>query len=245
MAVDVFADTPVLCGHRGMGRGTVDGHAENTLGSFLAAADAGLPWVEVDVRASADDVLVARHDPVLADGRFVADLTAADTGLMRIADLLAELPADVAVDFDLKTSMEDALRARAETTAARLADLVAAEAARRRVLVTSFDPAALLIVRERAPELALGLLTWNAFPLRKAIAAAAHLDMHVVAPQVDAFPLRDSRALRTERDLPRCIDVAHRAGLQVLAWCPNSAQAEELVAARVDGLVVDDVPTWV
>jgi glycerophosphoryl diester phosphodiesterase len=245
MAVDVLADTPVLCGHRGLGRGTVDGHAENTLGSFLAAADAGLRWIEVDVRASADDVLVARHDPVLADGCFVADLTAAETGLMRIGELLEALPTDVSVDFDLKTSMEDALRPRQATTAARLADLAAAEAGRRRVLVTSFDPAALLIVRDRAPDLSLGLLTWNSFPLRKAIAAAAHLDVQVVAPQVDSFPLRDSRARRTERELTRCLDVAHRAGLQVLAWCPNAAQAEELVAGGVDGLVVDDVPTWI
>ena len=36
----LFAGPPVLCGHRGMGVGTVLGHAENTLASFLAAAEA-------------------------------------------------------------------------------------------------------------------------------------------------------------------------------------------------------------
>jgi glycerophosphoryl diester phosphodiesterase len=99
--VGVFADTPVLCGHRGLGRGVVDGRSENTLASFQAAADAGLGWVEVDVRLSGDDVLVARHDPVLDDGRFVADLAARETGLMRVAELVAELPPQVAIDFDL------------------------------------------------------------------------------------------------------------------------------------------------
>jgi glycerophosphoryl diester phosphodiesterase len=243
--VHVFADTPVLCGHRGAGRGVVAGERENTLGSFRVAVAAGLRWVEVDARLTRDDVLVARHDPVLDDGRFIADLTAAETdavGVMRVADLLEELPADVAVDLDLKSSLEDALRPRGATTAARLADLAGAEAARRRVLVTSFDPAALLIVRERAPALPLGLLTWNAFPLRKAIAAAAHLGVEVVAPEVGSFPLRDSRARRVERELDRCIAVARRAGLQVAAWCPTPAESAELVAAGVDCLVIDDVP---
>ena len=31
---------PVVIGHRGLGAGEVDGHPENTLGSFLAAAEA-------------------------------------------------------------------------------------------------------------------------------------------------------------------------------------------------------------
>jgi glycerophosphoryl diester phosphodiesterase len=225
----VFLDTPVLCGHRGAGVGA----GENTLPSFRAAVDAGLDWVEVDVRLTADGVLVAHHDPVLADGRLVAEVEAPETGLMRVAELLAELPAHVAVDFDLKSALEDAARPRAATTAGRLAALAAREAARRRVLVTSFDPGALLIVRERAPEVPLGLLTLNAFPLRHAIPAAVHLGVEVVAPQLGA--------LRAERALARCVAVAHEAGLQVAAWCPRPAEAGALVAAGVDCLIVDDV----
>src|ERR687897_427315 len=52
----------------------------------------------------------------------------------------------------------------ARPTAARVAELLLGSAPRRRRLVTSFDPAALLIVRERAPDVPLGLLTWVAFP---------------------------------------------------------------------------------
>jgi glycerophosphoryl diester phosphodiesterase len=240
----VFDDVPVLCGHRGSGKGVVDGHAENTLGSFLAAARAGLDWVEVDARLNADDVLVARHDPTAPDGRFIADLGTRATdalGLMHVADLLDALPPEVAVDFDLKSSLEDALRPREPTTAARLAGLAGRERARRRVLVTSFDAAALLIVRERVPGLPVGLLTWGGFPLRKAIAAAAHLRAEVVGPHVASFPLSDSpRPL--EREAAHSLRVAHRAGLQVLAWNADAAQGAELLAAGVDGLVVDDVP---
>jgi glycerophosphoryl diester phosphodiesterase len=243
----VFSDAPVLCGHRGSGKGIVGGQAENTLGSFRAAVAAGIGWVEVDARVTADRVLVARHDPVVPDGRFVSELRAEEAdelGLMRVEDLLEDLPPAVGVDVDLKSSLEDAVRPREETTAGLVGVLAERERARRPLLVTSFDPAALAIVRERAPEVPLGWLTWLWFPLRKAIAAAAHLGVEVVAPHVESFPLRHTADPPVERDIPSTVAVAHRAGLEVLAWCPGHADARVLSAAGVDGFVVDDVPGW-
>lgn len=244
MGVTVFKDVPALCGHRGSGRGIVGGTRENTLDSFRAAVAGGVEWVEVDARTTADRVLVARHDAVVDDGRFVADLSAEVTdalGLMRIADLLDDLPGHVGVDVDIKTSLEDALLPAGETTAALTADLVAGELRRRRVLATSFDPAALLIARERVPELPLGLITWIRFPLRKAIPAAVHLGVDVVAAHFESFPLADGPPRRGERETSRSVDVAHAARLQVAAWCPPPGAAEQLISAGVDCLVVDDV----
>jgi glycerophosphoryl diester phosphodiesterase len=238
----VFVDVPVLCGHRGSGSGVVAGQRENTLGSYRAAVAAGLRWVEVDARVTKDGVLVARHDPVVDDGSFVADLTAGETdelGLMRVAHLLEELPPDVAVDIEVKTSLEDALRARPATTAALVARLADAERTNRRVLVTSFDPAALLIARELAPDVPTGLLTWTRFPLRKAIPAAAHLGADVVVAHVESFALKGTAGPRLEREPARTVAVAHAAGLQVGAWCPRGADARQLVAAGVDCLIVD------
>src|SRR5918998_2640222 len=91
-----FDEVPVLCGHRGSGAGVVAGQRENTLGSFRTAVGAGLRWVEVDVRTTADRVLVASHDPVVDDGRYISELTAAETDaleLMRLAGLPPEPPA--------------------------------------------------------------------------------------------------------------------------------------------------------
>jgi len=230
----VFVDVPVLCGHRGSGSGVVGGERENTLGSYRAAVAAGLRWVEVDARANADSLLVASHDPVAGNGGVISELGTSETdelGLMRVADLLEELPREVAVDIDVKSSLEDALRDRAATTAALVARLAAAERARRRVLVTSFDPAALLIVRERAPRLPVGLLTWTRFPLRKAIPAAVHLGLDVVVAHVDSFAEEERAEL--------AVATAHAAGLQVGAWCPDAEQAPRLVAAGVDCLIVD------
>jgi len=236
----VFVDVPVLCGHRGSGRGP----GENTLPSFRAAVAAGLSWVEVDARVTADGVLVACHEAVAADGRYVSELAAAETddlGLMRVGDLLDDLPPGVGVDVDLKTSLEDAQRPRDETTAALVAKLVAPQLGRRPLLVTSFDPAALLIVRERAPDLPLGLLTWIRFPLRKAIPAAAHLGLQVIAPHVESFGLRQDAPRLGERAIADAVRVAHDAGLQVVAWCPLPSERDVLLAAGVDCLVIDEV----
>jgi len=244
----IFLDTPELCGHRGSGRGVVRGHRENTLGSYRAAVEAGLRWVEVDARVTADAVLVASHDPVAADGRFIVDLTADQTdglGLMRVEDLLAELPAEVAINVEVKTSLEDALRPRGETTAALVADLVGPESKRRRMLISSFDPSGLAIVRERAPAVPTGFLTWMGFPLRKAIPAAVHMGADVVAPQIASFRLGKAESPRVEREPLEMVRVAHEAGLQVVAWCPTPDQGDQLIAAGVDCLIVDDVPTAV
>ncbi len=54
----VFAEKPAVVGHRGFGRGMSGGHRENTVESCLAAAAAGLPWIEVDAQRTADDQLV-------------------------------------------------------------------------------------------------------------------------------------------------------------------------------------------
>jgi glycerophosphoryl diester phosphodiesterase len=223
----VFHDVPVRCGHRGSGKGP----DENTLASFLRAAEAGVPWVEVDVRVSGDRRLVAHHDPRLADGRLVSELPAADTGLMLLDDLLEALPAAVGIDIDLKSSLEDAVRPAADSTAALVAAVAERERGRRPLLVTSFDPAALLIVRERAPAVPLGLITWKRFPLQQAVPAAAHLGADVLAAHYESF--------RGGRD--RAIAIAHEAGLQVMAWCPPPRKAEVLRAAGVDCLVLDGV----
>ena len=124
-----------------------------------------------------------------------------------------------------------------------MARLVAGERRRRPLLVTSFDPA-------RAPDRArararvpVGLLTWTRFPLRKAIPAAVHLGADVVAPHVGSFPLGPHAGRAgIERDGARSIRVAHEAGLQVVAWCPQPDEEDAFVRAGVDCLVVDDAP---
>jgi glycerophosphoryl diester phosphodiesterase len=243
--VALFERTPTLCGHRGSGRGVVGGYAENTLASCRAAIEWGLGWLEIDCRLNADGVLVARHDPRVEDGRFVADLHTAETdalGIMRLEEMFETLPLEIGIDLEVKTALEDALRPRGETTAAAAADLAErSRAAGRPLLLTSFDASVLTIARERHPRLPIGLLTWTRFPLRKAIPAAVHLGCQVVAPQFASFPLPGTPAEPMERELAQVIDVAHRAGLEVVAWCPKPPEERLLAEAGVDCIIVDDV----
>jgi glycerophosphoryl diester phosphodiesterase len=236
--------TPTLLGHRGLGRGTVGGHAENTVASMLGALDAGADGLEVDVARTAGGTLVVSHDPALPDGRFLVDVAAADAGaagIVLLADLLDTLPAGVPVDLDLKSVLEDATDSACRRTDALLAPLLAEEVHRRPVLVTSFDPAALLRLRAAVPSAAYGLLAWVDFPLRHAVATAAGLALDLVGLHHGAFGPNRIEGGPVHRPPEMSVESAHRAGLRVLAWCPDPDVAPGLVAAGVDALVVNDV----
>ena len=243
--MSVFGARPTLLGHRGLGRGTVEGLAESSPESIRAAAGSGLRWVEFDVRRTADDALVVGHYPSLGDAQFLADLTlpaAQALGAATLESVLTSLPAGIGVDLDVKTSIEDAIRPRTATTAALLAPLAAAEAQRRPLLVSSFDPAALLVLAESAPGIPRALLAWVNFPLRKAVPAAAHLGVEVVAAHWGSFEANATDRAPDFRTPEYAVGLAHEAGLEVMAWCPAVPVAAALFAAGVDAAVVDDVP---
>lgn len=241
----VFGPGPKILGHRGCGRGTVKGYQENTLESFLAAAELGIDWVEVDVRRTSDDQLMVVHNPADDEGVFYADITgseAAEKGALRLDTLLEALPAHVGVDFDVKTSMEDATRTRARSTMGQLAVFAKREARRRDVLISSFDPGGLDIARELAPGVARGLLTWVDFPIGHAVAAAGHLDVQVLAPHWGSLRPNDREPSPLHRPLEYVVETVHASGREFLAWCPGVKFAQRLLDAGVDALCVNNVP---
>ena len=228
-----------------MGRGTVDGLRENTLESFLAAAALGIDWVEVDVRRTSDDRLVVAHNPANADGVFYADITGSEAtgdGALDLDELLSALPPGVGVDFDVKTSMEDAVRHRTETTMAQLAGVAKREERRRPTLISSFDAGALDIARELAPRVPRALLTWVEFPIGQAVAMAGHLDVQVLAPHWGSLRPNEREPVELHRPLEYVVDTVHTSGREFLAWCPGVKFAQQLLDAGVDALCVNNVP---
>ncbi|MGK5741358.1 glycerophosphodiester phosphodiesterase [Micromonospora sp. URMC 103] len=243
----VFNDQPALIGHRGMGQGLVAGYRENSVESFRAAAEAGLDWVELDVQRTTDDDLMVTHDPVLPDGRYIAEMTsgqAARRGLVRLDDLLEELPLTLGVVFDVKSGLHDAARSADSTTATLLARSCERTLGDRPALALSFDPGALRHMREAVPDMALGLLTWKQFPIGHAVAAAAHLDVQVLAVHTSSL-WRDPSASATAPSIESVVERVHSSQRQVLVWCPDTREALDFAAAHVDALVVDDVPRHV
>ena len=242
----VFTPRPAVLGHRGLGKGSVDGLSENTLPSLLASAALGVDWVELDVSRSSDGVLVVHHNPATGHGDFLVELTAgqlAAHGVVTLAEVLDALPVEVAVDLDLKTVLEDAPGGWGSGTVALVAPVLAAEVRRRQVLTTSFDVAALLWLRDQVPGLALGLICWVDFPLRMAVTAAAHLDLDVVCLHHGSFGPNRVETGPVHRSPARSVEVAHDAGLEVMTWCPGPEGVAPLVTAGVDALCVNDVPT--
>ncbi|GAA3235312.1 glycerophosphodiester phosphodiesterase [Actinocorallia longicatena] len=221
----IFSEGLTLIGHRGGGTG----EGENTLESLLGAVELGLTWVEIDVQRTAEDTLVLRHDPVTADGAFVID--GPGTGLVRLEEVFEALPPHVGIDIDVKTVLEDALDHR---TAPLLKKLVADEAMRRPLMITSFDPA--LLMRMSDLGVPLGLLTWLWFPIGHAVAAAAGLGLDAIALHTGSCEAGSGK----QRPFERCVEVAHEAGLDVIVWCPKPEEVALYSAA--DALVVDDVP---
>ena len=261
----IFAEKPAVVGHRGFGRGTQRGFAENTVESCLAAVESGVSWIEIDAQRTADDQLVLRHDWTAPDGACIVDRTAAELarqGIARLADVLDAVPAEIGIDIDVKTVLADATALTSRRTGALLAAALAKESRRRPLLVTSFDPGLLISLRPALPQVSFGLLTWLNFPLQHAIPGAAGLGMQAVGLHTGSFgqrkeaccPAGEEQACAEQAgeeqagdELPSpaaagAIAAAHEAGLDVLVWCPSPAAALRYAAAGADALCVDDVP---
>jgi len=240
----VFEATEVI-GHRGAGRGVVDGARENSAESYAAAVAAGAHWVEIDVRRTADGALVLHHNAALDDGRAIVDLTAeecAGAGLTGLDEGLAAIPAGVGLDVDVKSVMEDAVDAPSRRTASLLLPYLRREAKRRRVFVCSFDPGVLVSVHEGAPGVPTAWMPFVRNPLDQAVAGAAGLGCPIVAVDARSFGLTGDAPRPGRRPVRYTVDLAHRAGLEVVSWCPDPVDAARFAEAGMDAVVVDDVP---
>ena len=216
---------------------------ENTLPAVTACLLDGADGVEVDLRLSADGVLVVSHDPTLrrtaGAGLAVATSTweqlrvASACGgvpLTRVEEVLAVL-AGRPVVLEVKRPLPGAVP---QTVAA----LVAVLAGQRRdglpldVTVSSFSPAVVAEVRATAPQ-ELGLRTALLGDVRDrptSLLRQALEDGHdQVHPNV--------AALLAE---PSAVGRAHALGVGVVPWTVNRGRAlRRLAGLGVDGFITD------
>jgi glycerophosphoryl diester phosphodiesterase len=226
----------IRIGHRGAA-----GQApENTLTSFRRALEIGVDAVELDVQLSADDELVVIHDEVLdrttsglgpVCARSWAELAQMDAGawygaafrgerIPRLAEVL-ELVGDAAlVNVEIKAARD---LGRIEPL---LLDLVRGAGAERRVVFSSFHPAALRTVRRLASWAAIAVL-WDHRPAMDALAVAAELGALTVNP--------GRRLVDAE-----LVEAAHARDLGVWVWTVNEpSHMRRLLALGVDALFSD------
>lgn len=226
---------PVPMAHRGFSR---DGW-ENSRAAFAAAVDLGYRYVETDVHATADGVLVAFHDSTLervSDGSGAID--ALPWSVVRQAriggtqpiptlDELLETWPDLRVNIDCKAGTAIApLAAAIERHRAHDRVCVAAFSDRRRraVLARLSRP----VVTSAGQSVIAGakLLRWT--PLR-----------HRAFGGVDVLQIPEWHG-RLRILTPSLLARAHATGVQVHVWTVNEADTmHRLLDQGVDGLLTD------
>jgi glycerophosphoryl diester phosphodiesterase len=214
-------------------RGASGSRPENTLEAFRHARALGADWVELDVRRSADGVLVVHHDAHLPDGRAIVETLAADLP-DPVPTLAAALEActGMGVNVEIKNDptepdfdgTHDAAVAVAEAVATWLA---AGGLPPERVIVSSFAMETVDRLREVAPDLPTGWLTFDLLDpvaVVERTVAHGHAAVHPYDPFVDR----------------RLVDRAHAAGLAVYVWTVDDpGRMAELVALGVDGIITN------
>ncbi len=244
----IFDVKPTVVGHRGFGSGTAGGYRENSVESFLAAAASGVPWVELDARRSSDGELMVWHDPRSPAGRPIVTQTAAQLaadGIAALADVLAALPADVGVNIDVKTVIEDATDPAPQRTHALLAEALRGHLGTRQFLISSFDPSVPVYLAGHAAladGAALGLITSENLSADQCIAAAAGLGLDVACVYTATLHLDGDEHGPVRGSAAHTIELAHEAGLEVMTWTATPVQAVRAAAAGIDAVCVDDIP---
>lgn len=235
------ADRTLNIGHRGASRAA----PQNTLAAFRKALELGADGIELDVHLSADGVPVVIHD-------FLVDHTTDGTGAVAGMPLAALKELDAGGWFDpayageriptLAEVMEavgDTLLLNIELKVAgrsdgRLATAVVGLVTRfslaERVLLSSFEPTALLDVRRLAPHLPLGFL-YDPLPSSWPVRLRAWR-MGGLRPE----------ALHPHRTLARraLIRRAHKRGQRVVTWTVDEPAAmARLIAAGIDAIITN------
>jgi glycerophosphoryl diester phosphodiesterase len=231
-------------------RGGADGPAgENTLSAFKIAVDTGYRYLETDVHATSDGVLLAFHDRRLqrvtdTKGR-ISMLTAAEVSQARIgdepiptmADLLEAFP-DARFNIDVKEP--NAIGPLTEVL--RRADAV------ERVCISSFSDTRLTAMRAAfGPQLCTSAGPREAFRFWRASRKlkAGEVPDLALLPRVAAACLQVPPGLgRVVVVDERLLAAAHAAGLPVHVWTVNEAvDMERLLDLGADGIMTDRLDT--
>ncbi|MGO1560869.1 MAG: glycerophosphodiester phosphodiesterase family protein [Actinomycetaceae bacterium] len=226
-------------------RGGPAGSAENTIGAFTRAVDAGLTYLETDVRVSADGVAVAFHDATLdrvtdltgpVQSRTWATLsrTLVDGAepVTRIEDLLAWFP-DQRFIIDIKQA--EAIRP--------LVAAIRRTGATSRVCVAGGWDAWLAAIREQTG--VASALGWRAlFTLYSSAVAGVRPPAQIAEGgryAHAAWRLGRMRVMVRPRVAARLISMAHDLRLKAIAWTVDDpAHVGRLIDQGIDGVIGDD-----
>ncbi|MGQ5634890.1 MULTISPECIES: glycerophosphodiester phosphodiesterase [unclassified Streptomyces] len=207
-------------------RGVMGVEPENTLRSFVAAQDAGLDVIELDLHLSKDGALVVMHDDEVdrtTDGtgpiadKTLAELRALDAGRGERVPVFEEVLE--AVRTPLQAEIKDAAAARALAAVMHDRDLVG------RVEVSSFHDDAIAEITRLVPGVRTALIAsrYGTDVVERAVAVGA------------ATVCLNIRRLTLE-----VVEHARGSGLRIIGWVVNTQDHLRLVRAlELDGATTD------
>lgn len=205
--------------HRGASRVA----PENTVEAFRLARALGSQAVELDVRRSADGVLVVHHDPLLPDGRAIGDVDAADLP-EHLPDLGSALDACAGmwVNLEIKNDPHEPDFDPTDRIAEQTLALLAERHDDDRWLISSFRLETIDRCKAQQPAIRTA---WLVVDVPDDVIAT------MVARRHDALHPWVGSLLRSH------IDACHGAGLAVNTWtCDDPARMAELIEWGIDGI---------
>jgi glycerophosphoryl diester phosphodiesterase len=224
-----MARRPLVLGHRGASAAA----PENTLAAFARAREMGADGVELDVRRTADDVLVVHHDPEAEEVGVIrtvtfADLRAARPQVPTLDEALAACRG-LLVNTEVKCLPWEpdpdpdgaVVRATIDAIGRTATDTV----------LSSFDLRAVDRAREYEPALETGWLTHG-----QEVAAAAR----IAADHGHAWLNPDVRAARGGGGVG--IEAAHAAGLRVSVWTVDDLDDARALAEEGVDILITNTP---
>ncbi|MGW7541898.1 glycerophosphodiester phosphodiesterase [Streptomyces sp. NPDC054770] len=207
-------------------RGVMGVEPENTLRSFVAAQQAGLDLIELDLHLSKDGALVVMHDAEVdrtTDGtgaiadKTLEELRALDAGRGERVPVFEEVLD--AVRTPLQAEIKDVAAARALAEVMQRRDLVS------RVEVSSFHDEAVAEIARLVPGVRTAL-----------IASRYGTDVVERAQEAGAATL----CLNIRRLTLEVVEHARKADLRVIGWVVNTQDDLRLVRAlQLDGATTD------
>ncbi|MFD8816508.1 glycerophosphodiester phosphodiesterase [Streptomyces sp. NPDC059627] len=209
-------------------RGVMGVEPENTLRSFVAAQQAGLDLIELDLHLSKDGALVVMHDAEVdrtTDGtgaiadKTLEELRALDAGRGERVPVFEEVLD--AVRTPLQAEIKDVAAARALAEVMQRRDLVS------RVEVSSFHDEAVAEIARLVPGVRTAL-----------IASRYGTDVVERAQEAGAATL----CLNIRRLTLEVVEHARKADLRVIGWVVNTQDDLRLVRARPRSRARTDYP---
>lgn len=222
-------------------RGASAFHRENTLEAFEAARAHGADGLELDVRRSADDVLVVHHDAHLADGRLISELPASELPdwLPSLAEVL-DMAGDLWLNIEIKNLPDEPDYDAGETISLAVAGLVTshmfgfdsatgdAPTFADKLLVSSFNVDNLTKIHAVEPAIPLGLLVWGQVDPASTIGRVEAHGFDAVNPQ----------DLMVDQSF---VDRSKRAGLAINVWTVDDPERMIALAEMgVDSIITND-----